>query len=168
MIVDNQKFAELEKDIDKMSLEELLLVSMAPQNFINKKFENEIKESSQLIKEIESSSNDIKKNEEIINNQKALIMNECNKLKFEIEQSKDRINKLLIQKSQLCVQPKKEEFIAQLDNEIKKSFKTPENYFREFLSKKISQNEFIENLKKCGTGKNYYYYKILSDKLKEM
>ena len=168
MNVDSQKFAELEKEIDKMSLEELLLVRMTPQNFINKHFENEIKESTQLIKEIESSINDVKKHEEIINNQKALIMNECNKLKMEIEQSKNNINKLLNEKSQLCVQPKKSDFINQLDNEIKKSFKTPDNYFREFLSKKISESEFAENMKKCGTGKNYYYYKILSDKLKEM
>ena len=87
---------------------------------------------------------------------------------MEIEQSKDRINKLILQKSQLNKQPTKATFINELDNEIKKSFKSPDVYFREFLSKKISQSEFLENLRKCGMGKNYYYYKVLSDKLKEM
>ena len=166
--MNDPKFAEMEKEIDQMSLEELLYVRMAPQTFINKKFENEIKESNRLIEEAISNSQNIKKNEEVIRNQKALIVDECNKLKMEIEQSKDRINKLINQKAQLNKQPDKNEFIKSLDNEIKNNFKTPDNYFRDFLSKKISQKEFGETMKKLGTGKNYYYYKILSDKLKEM
>ena len=39
---------------------------------------------------------------------------------------------------------------------------------KNFYIKKMPQNEFVEKLKECGTGKNYYYYKVLSDKLKEM
>ena len=151
-----------------MDLNELLYVRMAPQLYINKKLEKELKGSEDLIKEIEINNNNIKKNEQVANNQKALIVDECNKLKMEIEQSKDRINKLILQKNQLNKQPTKAIFINELDNEIKKSFKSPDAFFREFLSKKISQSEFIDNLKKCGTGKNYYYYKVLSDKLKEM
>ena len=42
--MNDPKFAEMEKEIDQMNLEELLYVRMAPQTFINKKFENEIKE----------------------------------------------------------------------------------------------------------------------------
>ena len=165
---DNPKFIEIENEIDKMDINELLYVRMAPQTYINKKFEKELKESENYIKEIELNNNSIKRNEQVVNNQKALIVNECNKLKMEIEQSKDRINKLILQKSQLNKQPTKANFINKLDNEIKKSFKSPDVYFREFLSKKISQSEFLENLRKCGMGKNYYYYKVLSDKLKEM
>ena len=162
------RFIEIENEIDKMDINELLYVRMAPQIYINKKFEKELKGSENFIKEIELNNNSIKRNEQVINNQKALIVNECNKLKMEIEQSKDRINKLILQKSQLNKQPTKATFINELDNEIKKSFKSPDVYFREFLSKKISQSEFLENLRKCGMGKNYYYYKVLSDKLKEM
>ena len=87
---------------------------------------------------------------------------------MEIEQTKDRINNLLLKKRQLNKQPTKEEFIRELDNEIKNKFTTPDSLFRDFLSKKISQKEFGDKLKQLGTGKNYYYYKILSDKLKEM
>ena len=165
---DDPRFIEIEKEIDKMDLNELLYVRMAPQIYINKKYEKELKDSENLIKDIEINNNSIKRNEQVINNQKALIVNECNKLKMEIEQSKDRINKLILQKNQLNKQPTKATFINELDNEIKKSFKSPDVYFREFLSKKISQSEFLENLRKCGMGKNYYYYKVLSDKLKEM
>ena len=161
------RFIEIENEIDKMDINELLYVRMAPQIYINKKFEKELKGSENFIKEIELNNNSIKRNEQVINNQKALIVNECNKLKMEIEQSKDRINKLILQKNQLNKQPTKATFINELDNEIKKSFKSPDVYFREFLSKKISQSEFLENLRKCGMGKNYYY-KVLSDKLKEM
>ena len=168
MEFDKKKFEEIEKEIDKMTLEELLFVRMAPQTYINKKYENEIKDSNQLVGEIEKANIDIKRNEETINKQKTMIFNECKKVKNEIEQCQGRINNLISQKNQLLQKPKKEAFINELDGEIKKNFKTPDNCFREFLNNKISQSEFFDYMKKCGTGKDYYYYKILSDRLKEM
>ena len=141
---------------------------MAPSTYLIKKFEREIESSNNLIKEIKQNSYLIKQNEEAIKNQKAQILNECNKLKMEIEQSKDRINNLMLQKSRINSVPAKAEFINALGKDIKTKFKTPDNYFREFLNKKITQSEFLEKLRECGTGKNYYYYKILSDKLKEI
>ena len=162
------KLDEINREIDRMSLEELLYLRMSPQTYISKKFETEIKDSENLITEIETNNQNAKQNEEEINAQNAAILNECNQLKFEIEQTKDRINKLMIQKNQINKQPTKNEFIASLEREIKSNFKTPDSYFREFCSKKISQNEFEDAMKNLATGKNYYYYKILLDKLKEM
>ena len=162
------KLDEINREIDRMSLEELLYLRMSPQTYISKKFEREIKESENLITEIETNNQNAKQNEEEINAQNAEILNECNQLKFEIEQTKDRINKLMIQKNQINKQPTKNEFIASLEREIKSNFKTPDSYFREFCSKKISQNEFEDAMKNLATGKNYYYYKIILDKLKEM
>ena len=162
------KLDEINRDIDKMSLEELLYLRMSPQTYLNKKFESEIKESEQLINEIEKNSQNARRNEDEINSQNAAIMNECNQLKMEIEQTKDRINKLIIQKNQINKQPTKNEFITMLDKEIKAKFKTPDSYFRDFSAKKISRDEFEDAMKNLGTGKNYYYYKILLDKLKEM
>ena len=162
------KLEEINREIDRMSLEELLYLRMSPQTYISKKFETEIKDSENLITEIETNNQNAKQNEEEINAQNAAIINECNQLKFEIEQTKDRINKLMIQKNQINKQPTKNEFIASLEREIKSNFKTPDSYFREFCSKKISQNEFEDAMKNLATGKNYYYYKIILDKLKEM
>ena len=162
------KLDEINREIDRMSLEELLYLRMSPQTYISKKFEREIKESENLITEIETNNQNAKQNEEEINAQNASILNECNQLKYEIEQTKDRINKLMIQKNQINRQPTKNEFIASLEKELKSNFKTPDSYFREFCSKKISQNEFEDAMKNLATGKNYYYYKILLDKLKEM
>ena len=162
------KLDEINREIEKMSLEELLYLRMSPQTYINKKFENELKESENLIKEIEKNGQNAKKNEEEIKRQNDSLLRECDQLKMEIEQSKDRINKLIIQKNQINKQPTKNEFIAMLEKEIKNNFKTPDYYFREFCNKKISQNEFEDAMKNLATGKNYYYYKILLDKLKEM
>ena len=162
------KLDEINREIDNMSLEELLYLRMSPQTYINKKFEREIKESEQLINEIERNSQNARRNEEEINVQNNAILNECNRLKMEIEQTKDRINKLMIQKNQINKQPTRSEFINMLDKEIKNNFKTPDHYFREFSAKKISQNEFEDAMKNLATGKNYYYYKILLDKIKEM
>ena len=162
------KLDEINREIDRMSLEELLYLRMSPQTYISKKFETEIKDSENLITEIETNNQNAKQNEEEINAQNAAILNECNQLKFEIEQTKDRINKLMIQKNQINKQPTKNEFIASLEREIKSNFKTPDSYFREFCSKKISQNEFEDAMKNLKKKKNYYYYKILLDKIKEM
>ena len=162
------KLDEINKEIEKMSLEELLYLRMSPQTYINKKFEKEILESERLINEIEKNNQNAKRNEEEINDENASILNECNQLKMEIEQTKDRINKLIIQKNQINKQPTKNEFIAMLEKEIKNNFKTPDFYFREFSAKKISQSEFEDAMKNLATWKNYYYYKILLDKLKEM
>ena len=162
------KLDEINREIDNMSLEELLYLRMSPQTYINKKFEREIKESEQLINEIERNSQNARRNEDEINAQNNAILNECNRLKMDIEQTKDRINKLMIQKNTINKQPTRGEFINMLDKEIKNNFKTPDHYFREFSAKKISQNEFEDAMKNLATGKNYYYYKILLDKLKEM
>ena len=162
------KLDEINREIDNMSLEELLYLRMSPQTYINKKFEREIKESEQLINEIERNSQNARRNEDEINAQNNAILNECNRLKMDIEQTKDRINKLMIQKNTINKQPTRGEFINMLDKEIKNNFKTPDHYFREFSTKKISQNEFEDAMKNLATGKNYYYYKILLDKLKEM
>ena len=162
------KLEEINREIDRMSLEELLYLRMSPQTYISKKFEREIKDSENLITEIETNNQNAKQNEEEINAQNASILNECNQLKMEIEQTKDRINKLMIQKNQINKQPTKKEFIDSLEREIRNNLKTPDSYFREFCSKKISQSEFEDAMKNLATGKNYYYYKILLDKLKEM
>ena len=152
------KLDEINREIDNMSLEELLYLRMSPQTYINKKFEREIKESEQLINEIERNSQNARRNEDEINAQNNAILNECNRLKMDIEQTKDRINKLMIQKNTINKQPTRGEFINMLDKEIKNNFKTPDHYLREFSTKKISQNEFEDAMKNLATGKNYYYY----------
>ena len=162
------KLDEINREIDNMSLEELLYLRMSPQTYISKKFEREINESEKLMNEIERNNESAKLNQEKINAQNASILNECNQLKMEIEQTKNRINKLMIQKNQINKQPTRNEFIMMLEQEIKNQFKTPDHYFREFLTKKISQSDFEDAMKNLANGKNYYYYKILLDKIKEM
>ena len=117
------KLDEINREIDNMSLEELLYLRMSPQTYINKKFEREIKESEQLINEIERNSQNARRNEDEINAQNNAILNECNRLKMDIEQTKDRINKLMIQKNTINKQPTRGEFINMLDKEIKNNFK---------------------------------------------
>ena len=72
------KLDEINKEIEKMSLEELLYLRMSPQTYINKKFEKEILESERLINEIEKNNQNAKRNEEEINAENASILNECN------------------------------------------------------------------------------------------
>ena len=164
----DQRYTEFEKEIDKMSLEELLYVRMAPQVFIYKKMEKEFKNSNQIIQEIENNNVSIKRNEQEIGKQNMQILNECEQLKNEINKTRENINQLIQQNKQTNKQPTKNEFINALDIEIKNNFKTPDSFFKEFLNNKINQKQFEQSMKELGTGKNYYYYKLLSDKLKEM
>ena len=69
------KLDEINREIDNMSLEELLYLRMSPQTYINKKFEREIKESEQLINEIERTSQNARRNEDEINAQNNAILN---------------------------------------------------------------------------------------------
>ena len=78
----DEKLNEINQEIDQMSLEELLYLRMSPQTYISKKFEKEIKDSENLINEIEQNNQNAKKNEEEINAQNNSILNECNKLKM--------------------------------------------------------------------------------------
>ena len=57
------KLEEINKEIDKMSLEELLYLRMSPQTYINKKLEKEILESEKLISEIEKNNQNAKRKE---------------------------------------------------------------------------------------------------------
>ena len=161
-------YEEMENEVDNMTEEEMLYVRMSPQDFIMKKFNNQINHSKQLIEDIESNSEVVKKNENEIKQQNLNFLNECNRIKLEIEQTKQRINKLMLEKQDFNKRPEKNEFISSLDNELKTKFKTPDNCFRDFLANKMSLDEFTDKMKEMGTGKNYYYYKVLSEKLKEM
>ena len=164
----DKQFAEFEKEIDNMTEEEMLYVRLSPQDYLVKKYANQINHSKQLIQDIENNNVDVKKNEDEIKKQNVGLLNECNRLKLEIEQSKQRINKLMLEKQEINKRPNKNEFISSLDKEIKNKFKTPDQCFKEFLGNKMTLDEFAEKMKTMGTDKNYYYYKVLSDKLKEM
>ena len=54
------KLDEINREIDRMSLEELLYLRMSPQTYISKKFETEIKDSENLITEIETNNQNAK------------------------------------------------------------------------------------------------------------
>ena len=164
----DKKFEEFEKEIDKMSEEEMLYVRLTPHEYLIKKFGTQINHSKELIQDIDNNIGNIKANEEEANKQNTNLLNECNKLKLEIEQTKQRINKLLLEKQGYNKRPNKKEFITDLDLEIKSKFKTPDNCFKDFLSNKMTIDQFGEKMKEMGQWKNYYYYKVLSDKLKEM
>ena len=67
---DDPKLYEIEKEIDKMDMDELLYVRMAPQNYINKKFENELKSAEKLIREIDTNKNSAKRNDRLFTDTK--------------------------------------------------------------------------------------------------
>lgn len=162
------KLQQIENEIDKMSIEDLLFVQLNPQSYISEKFKPEINNCNRLIQEIQSNTEILKQKEMQSNLKKQQELETFGKLKTEIEQTKDRINKLLLEKQQYNVTPSKKEFIQNMEGEMKKKFRTPDMYFKDLISGKINIEEFGTKFKELGTDKNYYYYKVLVDKIKEM
>ena len=60
----------------------------------------------------------------------------------------------------------KEEVRAQLKNELEK-YDNPENCFKRLKDKKINLKQFEEQFTKLGKDKNYYYYKLIYEKIKD-
>ena len=162
------KFQQILSDVDKMNLADLLFIQSSPQTFLNEKFKTEINGSKNLINEIYDNEQKIMQLEGSINNKNQQLQNEFLNLKMEIEKTKDNINKLILEKSKYNKQMTKKEFISALDKEIKTKFETPDAHFKKFLENKISLQELQKKLESIANGKDYYYYKILSDKLHEI
>ena len=164
----DSKLQQILADVDKMGLTDLLFIQSSPQTFLNEEFKTEINGSKNLINEIYNNEQRIKQLEFANNSQNQQFQNEFLNTKTEIEKTKDNINKLLLEKNKYNKQISQKEFLSMLDKEIKIKFKKPESHFKDFLDNKISLCDLQKNLESLANGKNYYYYKIISDKLHEI
>ena len=154
---ENSLEMEIENEINKMSLEELLYLELNPNQYIYNK----------LLPQIEN----IKK----LENQLKTMKDEFNLLKFHKSDNDNRLKELytknysditilLEKRKKLESKIPKNEFIKLLNAEIK-NFDNPEACYNSFKEGIIDYDEFKKRFSKLGIGKNYYYYKLLYDKI---
>ena len=146
---------EIEYEINKMSLEELIYLELNSSMYIYKKLSPKIEQLKKL-------GNEINSMEEEFNLLKFQKNDFDNNLKEQIENNSTLINNLLEEKKILDSKVSKNEFIKLLNDELKK-FDNPESCFNRFKDGIIDYNEFKRQYLKLGKDKNYYYYKLISD-----
>ena len=158
----------IQSKIDQMNLAELLFVRYNPETFIANSLSNEIQGNQYLLGQINQKMSQLRNQELHINSNKNMYMQQVGRLKTEIENIKDEINKLLLEKNALKSANNKQDFIRSLEKEVKDKLTSPEFLFKELTQEKITFDEFNKKYKELVDEGNYYYYKVIADKLREM
>ena len=148
---------QIENEIDKMSLGELLYLELNPNNYIYSKLKPQIDNIKKLEKEISA----MKEEFDLLKVQG--IDADC-RLKEDYEKNYAKLNSLLEERNRLNVKVSKDEFKNLLNTEIKK-FEGPGTCFNKFKDGKINYEEFKKQFAELGRGKNYYYYKLIYEKI---
>ena len=148
---------EIESEIDKMSMEELLYLEFNQNYYIYSKLKPQIEKMKQL-------GNEIKTMEENFISLKYQKCDADNNLKQQFENNMASVNKLIEQKKKLNYKISKDEFINSLNEEMK-YFDNPESCFKRLSQGTVNFEQFKEQFSELAKEKKYYYYKMLMDKI---
>ena len=157
-----EKEKEIEREINKMSIDELLYLKLNPNSYVYNKLKPQIEQIQAKNKEVLLKKEKLQQINKNIENKN---ISETDKLKEQIDKLYLNINNLLMQKENLNSKIPKNEFIRLLDNEIKK-FDNPEACFSRLKSGKTDSKKFEKEFGNLGREKNYYYYKLIYDRIK--
>ena len=156
-----QKENTLRNEINKMSFEELIYLNMNPNFFVYNKLKPLIDEIKDKNKQIQLKQQKLQNIEENINNEN---IKEIFAIKEKIDALDVNVNKLIEERDRLQNKIPKNEFLQLLDTELK-NFENPEKCFTKLREGKINPEEFEKQFSLLGKGKNYYYYKLIYDRI---
>ena len=157
-----KKEKEIEKEINSMSLEELLYLDLNPNYFVYNHLKPQIEQIKDRQKQIQM------KQEELQNRTNYLAreeLKETHMLREQIEKLYFHIDKLLAERENLNYKIPKDEFLNLLDNELKE-INNPDICFSKLKEKKINFQEFEKQFAQLGKNQNYYYYKLIYERIK--
>ena len=157
-----EKENEIVREINKMSMEELLYLDLNPNFFVYNKLKKQIEEIQAQNKQVQMKQ---EKYQNIANSIANEDMKETLMLKDQIEKLYLHINKLLAEKEKLNYKIPKNEFLSLLENELKK-YDNPDMCFLRLKDKIIDLEEFEKQFAELGKGNNYYYYKLIYKRIK--
>ncbi len=156
-----EKENTLKNEINKMSFEELIYLNMNPNFFVYNKLKPLIDEIKDKNKQIQLKQQKLQNIEENINNEN---IKEIFAIKEKIDALDVNVNKLIEERDRLQNKIPKNEFLQLLDTELK-NFENPEKCFTKLREGKINPEEFEKQFSLLGKGKNYYYYKLIYDRI---
>ena len=148
-----RKEKDIDEEINKMSFDELIYLYLNPHSFIYSKLKP-------IIEHLKEKNNNIQSKYENLEKDKnsEINMELKDSLIFNIKQKLNEKKKLQSKT--------KEEVRVLLKNELEK-YDNPENCFKRLKDKKIDFKQFEEQFTKLGKDKNYYYYKLMYENIKD-
>ena len=157
-----EKEQEIINEINKMTIEELIYLNYNPNYFIYNKLKPQIEEIQNKNKQIQLKQENLQNIKEKIENEN---LSETFKLKEQIETLNFKIDKLIKERDILIYKMPKNDFLPLLEKELKQN-ENPESCFAKLKAGKINFDQFEREFSKFGKDKNYYYYKLIYDRIK--
>ena len=158
----HEKENEIKNEINNMTIEELIYLNLNSNYFVFNKLKSQIDEIKAQNKQVQLKQQQLKNIKDNITSED---MNKALILKDQIENINSNIKQLIEEKNKLNFKMPKKDFIPLLENELKK-FESPESCYGRFKDGIINLEEFEKEFKVLGKEKNYYYYKLIADRIK--
>ena len=157
---DQQIIQNLKEDLKSKSIEELIYLNFNPSFYIEKSTQALREENEKLLSEL----NDLNKSYQTNKLQYDNIINMLNDYKQQYGIKEKELYQLIDEKKKIDGQLTLEGLQEALKNHISQKYAKPkQQLINEFLSSKVSLNEFTEQFKQLN--QNYHYYSIIKDKL---
>ena len=157
---DQQIIQNLKEDLESKSIEELIYLNFNPSFYIEKSTQALREENEKLLSEL----NDLNKSYQTNKLQYDNIINMLNDYKQQYGIKEKELYRLIEEKKRIDGQLTIEGLQNALKNMIDTKYAKPkQQLINDFLSSKVSLNEFTEQFKQLN--QNYHYYSIIKDKL---
>lgn len=157
---DDQIAAELMKDLNNKSIEELILINFNQDDYVYEFTQKMRNNNVALLQEVTSLS----ENAEKLKSEYEEIKTVINEYRFQYEEKEKELRELYNQKQILDGQFTVEKLIEEMKKNIDDNYQKPrQKLINEFLSKKIDFETFKEKFKELSMG--YHYYSLIKDKM---
>ena len=157
---DQQIIQNLKEDLKSKSIEELIYLNFNPSFYIEKSTQALREENEKLLSEL----NDLNKSYQTNKLQYDNIINMLNDYKQQYGIKEKELYRLIEEKKRIDGQLTIEGLQNTLKNMIDTKYAKPkQQLINDFLSSKVSLNEFTEKFKQLN--QNFHYYSIIKDKL---
>ena len=157
---DQQIIQNLKEDLKTKSIEELIYLNFNPSFYIEKSTQSLRQENEKLLSEL----NELNKTYQTNKLQYDNIINMLNDYKQQYGIKEKELYQLIDEKKKIDGQLTLEGLQEALKNHISQNYAKPkQQLINDFLSGKVTLNEFTEKFKQLN--QNYHYYSIIKDKL---
>jgi hypothetical protein len=152
--------AELTKDLNSRSIEELILINFNPDDYVFEFTDKQRQENLNLLQEV----NNLSDKAENLKSQYDGIKNVIDDYRHQYEENERELKDVYSQKQLLDSKFTVEKLIEEIKKYIDENYQKPrQKLINEFLSKKLDFETFKENFKELSM--KYHYYCIIKDKM---
>lgn len=152
--------AELTKDLNSRSIEELILINFNPDDYVYEFTQKQRNSNLTLLQEV----NNLSETTEKLKAQYEDVKNVIDEYRHQYEDKERELKEVYNQKQVLDSKFTVEKLIEEMRKYIDENYQKPrQKLINEFLSKKIDFDTFKENFKELSM--KFHYYSIIKDKM---